>query len=133
MWLLTQTGLFSAVAYDASRPGPALEMPVDLSHPDDVLLIRARVEQDLTDMLDALELPRSKAQSTPGSDYAHRALLTRAEWLRFLSREVEHLDYPNFRARVLQAQGRERHAAYTRAWSAFRMIQTTGAPGQDGP
>ena len=63
MWLLTQTGLFSAIAYDASRPGPALQMPVDVSHPGDVLLIRARVEQDLTDMLDALELSRSELRA----------------------------------------------------------------------
>jgi hypothetical protein len=131
MWLLTKTGLFSAVAYDASRPGPALEMPVAES--PNLLLIRARVEQDLTDMLEALELPRSRAQSTPGADYAYRALLTRAEWLRFLSHETQRLDYANFKSRVLEVQGRERHEAYTRAWSAFRSIQTTGAPSEEGP
>jgi hypothetical protein len=132
MWLLTQTGLYSAVAHDASRPGPALEMPV-ADHPEDVLLIRSRVEQDLVGMLDALELPRSRAQSTPGADYAWRALLTRVEWEYYLTLEVERLDYTNFKARVQEVQGRERHDAYTRAWSAFRSIQAPQAPSEHGP
>ena len=132
MWVLTETGLFSAVAYDASPPAPAMQMPVDDSR-SDPLLVRARVEQDLTDMLEALELPRSRAESTPGADYAWRTLLSREEWLRFLSIEVEGLDYPNFKSRVLQTQGRDRHDAYTRAWSAFRSIQTSGSRGQEGP
>lgn len=70
--------------------------------PQDMLLIRARVEQDILGMLDILELPRSRAHGTPDADYAWRALVTRVEWEYYLSVEIERLDYPNFKARVLE-------------------------------
>jgi integrase-like protein len=71
------------------------------------------------DTLDALELPRSRAVGTPEADYPHRAILTRREWRGYLSIEAGRIDYPNFKSRVLELQGRQRHDAYVRVWSTL--------------
>jgi len=124
MWVMTTTGMFSVVAYDGQTAN-APRLPKGL-RPDDALLVRGRAECDLRAMLDAVELPRSRAVSTPAADYPWKALLTREEWLRFLSTETERLDYPNFKSRVLEVQGTERHDVYSRVWSVLRSIETSG-------
>ena len=92
IWIFTQSGFHSVVAYDPSRDDAGLELPTD-AEPED-LLVRARAEEDLTNLLEALELPASRAAATPRADYPWRAALSRAEWSRFLEVETERLDYP---------------------------------------
>jgi hypothetical protein len=94
-----------------ARDGDALPMPEGVG-PSDLLLVRAREYSDLTAMLDALELPGSRAKSTPQADYAFRAVLTREEWTRYLSLEIDRIDYANFKARVQATQGSIRHDLY---------------------
>ncbi len=128
MWLLTTTGFLSVVAFDPGPEAPALPLP-DGAGPRDLLLIRARVETDLAAMLDALELPRSRAASTPTADYPYRAVLTRDEWGRYVSQETQRVDYPNFKARVAELQGGARHDAYLRVWAILRGL---GPPRETG-
>jgi hypothetical protein len=123
MWILTTTGMFSVVEYDEGQEAIAPQLPQGVST-QDALLVRARSEADLRAMLSASELPSSRATSTPHADYPWRAVLTRAEWLRYVSVETGRLDYPNFKARVLEVQGRERHDAYSRVWSILRSLET---------
>lgn len=122
MWTFTQTGFYSVVAYDAGRDGMRLEVPSGTS-PDALLLVRCRARADLDALLSVLELSPQRAASSPRADYPHRAVLTRDEWARFLSREVEALDYPNFKSRVSAAQGDRRHAAYMRVWGILGDIE----------
>ncbi len=123
MWLFTTRGFLSVVAYDEGRDGDALPVP-DGARPGDLLLVRARVFSDLTATLDALELPGSRAVSTSAADYPFRAVLTRAEWTRFLSIESQRIDYPNFKSRVQATQGSQRHDLYLRVWSVMRDLGT---------
>lgn len=128
MWVMTTTGMFSVVSDDLSRQADAPQAPDGVGRPDG-LVVRARAESDILGLLDALELPRSRAVSTPTADYPWRAILSRDEWIRFLAAEVGRLDYANFKSRVLETQGRDRHDAYMRVWSALRSIQTAPPPG----
>ena len=109
----TQTGFHSVVAYDPSRDDADLELP-EGTEPEDLLLVRARAEEDLTKMPEVLELPTSRAAATPKADYPWRAVLSRDEWSRFLATETERLDYPNFRSRVQRQSGSHRHDVYMR-------------------
>lgn len=125
MWILTTTGMFSVVSYDEGHQALAAPMPPGTSQ-GDMLLVRCRVEDDLLAMLSAIELPSSQAVSTPKADYPWRAMVARQQWARFLSLEVERLDYSNFKSRVLETQGSERHDVYLRVWTALRSLQRTG-------
>lgn len=125
MWLFTTRGFLSVVAYDERRDGDALPLPEGAS-PNDMLLVRARVYSDLTATLGALELPGSRAVSTPAADYSYRLVLTREEWTRFLSLETVRIDYPNFKARVMDVQGRARHDLCMRLWSVMRGLGRAG-------
>ena len=119
IWTFTQSGFHSVVAYDPSRDSAGLDLPKD-TEPNDLLLVRTRAEEDLTNLLEVLELPTSRAAATPSADYPWRAALSRGEWLRFLATETERLDYPNFKSRVGQVSGSHRHDVYMRVWSAMR-------------
>ena len=126
MWSFTETGFHSVVAYDPSRDHAGLELP-EGTEPEDLLLVRARAEEDLTNLLEVLELPASRAVATPRADYPWRAALSRDEWSRFLATETERLDYPNFKSRVQRLAGSHRHDAYMRVWSAMRGLQEPAA------
>ena len=126
MWSFTETGFHSVVAYDPSRDDAGLELPTD-AEPDDLLLVRARAEEDLTNLLEVLELPASRAAATPRADYPWRAALSRDEWSRFLATETERLDYSNFKSRVGQLSGSHRHDVYLRVWSAMRGLRDPAA------
>jgi hypothetical protein len=125
MWILTTTGMFSVVAHDGQRAN-APQWPQGVSS-EGALLVRARSEADLRAMLSATDLPSSRAMSTPNADYPWRALVTRAEWARFMTLEIQRLDYANFKARVMEVQGRERHDAYSRVWSILRSLEAESA------
>ncbi len=115
------------MAYDPDRDDRGLELPKD-AEPNDLLLVRSRAEEDLTNLLETLDLPTSRATATPTADYPWRAVLSRAEWSRFLSLEVDELDYANFKSRVGQRSGSQRHDVYLRVWSAMRGLRDVEAP-----
>lgn len=119
--------MFSVVAYDERLKAPAPPMPEGMRS-SEALLVRTRAEGDLRAMLSALELSGSRALSTPNADYPWRAMLSRGEWGRFLDLEIQDLDYPNFKSRILEAQGPARHDVYSRVWSTLRAIDRADAP-----
>ena len=122
MWSFTETGFHSVVAYDPSRNDADLELPKD-AEPEDLLLVRTRAEEDLTNLLEVLDLPASRKMATPTADYPWRAALSRGEWLRFLEVETQRLDYGNFKSRVQRLSGSHRHDVYLRVWSAVRGLR----------
>ena len=121
MWSFTETGFHSVVAYDPARDDAGLELPEGTAS-NDLLLVRARAEEDLTNLLEVLELPASRAVATPRADYPWRAVLSRGEWSRFMTKETDRLDYPNFKSRVQRLSGSHRHDVYMRVWSAMRGV-----------
>ena len=111
MWVLTQSGFLQRRRLRPTPNGPGAAH-AERRRSKRLLLVRARVRSDLAAMLDAIELPGSRAVSTPAADYPFRAVVTREEWARFLSHETEHIHYPNFKSRVAEVQGR-RGTTYT--------------------
>ena len=112
--------------YDPSRDDAGLELP-EGAEPEDLLLVRARAEEDLANLLDVIDLPASRAADTPRADYPWRAALSRDEWSRFLELETERLDYTNFKSRVQRLSGSQRHDVYMRVWSAMRGMHDPAA------
>jgi hypothetical protein len=118
VWVFTQNGFYSVVAYDPARDhgGP--------TRGEDLVLVRARVGDDL----EALRrwFPDLEIREHRRADYRFRTVLGRADWKRILEAEVDSLDYTNFKNRVAHNQGHKRHEAYMRVWDAMRQLQPSG-------
>lgn len=116
MWVFTQSGFYSVVAY----------VPPDEGRHDqqeDFLLVRARVREDLERLRQWI--PDVRIQEHEGADYRFRAVVAREEWKRILAGEVDSVNYTNFKNRVAERQGHERHDAYKQVWSALRRLQSS--------
>jgi hypothetical protein len=121
VWVFTQNGFYSVVAYDPARDhggGPPGE---------DLLLVRARVREDLE--LLRRWIPSLEIREHGRADYRFRTVMSREQWKQILGAEVDYLDYTNFKNRVAEKQGHERHEAYMRVWSAMRRLQPSGTGG----
>jgi hypothetical protein len=117
MWLATQNGFYSVVAYDARRdPSPGPKWPGRKC-----LLVRARARADL----DALRrwIPDIHIREDAAADYRYRAVVSRSDWDRTLAKEASQIDYEtSFKARVGQVLGFERESLYTQVWDILRGI-----------
>jgi hypothetical protein len=117
MWLITQHGAYSVVAYDPHRDPVAAERRSAGTN----LLVRARARRDL----EALRrwLPDLEVREDPAADYRFRTVVSPPEWDRVLISEARLIDYPNFKSRVAETLGSEREALYTRVWTILRSLQ----------
>jgi hypothetical protein len=79
------------------------------------LLVRARRKGELERIF-----PTADVQETPRNDYRFRALIPRTEVAQVMSRAIESIDYPNFKASVVDHQ---RHDAYMGVWDVMYRYQ----------
>ncbi len=122
IWIFTEHGFLSVVAYDTSRDRDMNERTKALVDTGaDLLLARTRDEGDMQ-RLQAL-LPQVEYTRTDNADYRYRTVLTKPEWLDFISQVTDTLDYANFKDRVTEALGRDRHDLLMRVWSTMRELQ----------
>jgi hypothetical protein len=107
VWLFTKTGYFSVVQDrdDAS-----------------VLHIRARFREDL-ERLKKDYAPGLAIHHTPRADYAYRGTLTRQQYVMVVAALAANVDYPNFKDKVTEEQGRERHNLYMDVWTTMSNAQ----------
>jgi hypothetical protein len=103
MWIFTKDGYFSIV-----QKGGA----------PNTLMVRARVRPDLEILADKLHLGPAAIIDTPDGDYAHRLLVDKEAFARYLANSVHSLDYPNFKATVNHPD-HLRHRAYMRVWESL--------------
>lgn len=107
MWLCTTRGFFSAVEH---RDDPSL------------LLVRARVRQDLVNLRELL--PRlfwTRIVASPRADYPFRMTVRRADFAAVVSRLItDELRYPNFKAAVPSPS---HEAAYHEVWAVLRQLE----------
>jgi hypothetical protein len=68
-------------------------------------------------------VPGAEYVETLNADYRYRAVMSKAEWIGFISREVDSLDYTNFKNRVTQTLGSERHDLLMSVWTTMRGLQ----------
>ncbi len=76
------------------------------------LLVRARIQGDIERVF-----PKIKAVHSPNADYAFRASIPRAEVSKTIAKQVNSIDYDNFKNSV---QEHDRHDAYFDVWSVMR-------------
>lgn len=107
MWLFTTQGFYSVVAH---RDDP------------DLLLIRARTEQDIEAL--RCQVPDLEAFEDLTADYRWRAIVSRSAWRQAVATLAGELDYDNFKSAVARSQGRERAALYGKVWQKLRTLQT---------
>jgi hypothetical protein len=100
MWLFTVDGFLSIVNKDC---GP------------DELLVRARVKGDIE-----RAFPDARVTETPRADYRYRAAINRNALADYLQRQVQNLDYENFKEEI---GDHDRHAAYLQVWTAMHRMQ----------
>jgi hypothetical protein len=107
MWMFTQTGFFSVVQdrNDKSK-----------------LHIRARFREDL-ERLRAQYIPKLAIKHTPQADYAYRAEMSRRDYVLLASALAAAVDYPNFKDRVTDEQGHDRHMLYMDVWTTMLRAQ----------
>ena len=103
MWIFTRDGYFSIVQKGG---GP------------NILMVRARVRPDLENLASKLNLGPEAIIDTPDGDYAHRLLVDKETFARYLANSVQTLDYPNFKATVNHSD-HMRHRVYMRVWEAL--------------
>jgi hypothetical protein len=98
MWIFTNKGFISVVEdkKDKNR-----------------MLVRARGKGHI----DAI-FPGAKVLKDAGTDYQYRTFLPRSEVVRVLAREINGIDYPNYKDSIPQddASGRKYHKACENVW-----------------
>lgn len=118
MWLITQTGFYSAV-----------------QHRDDqnILVVRTRVYADALHLADFLvarfpddyvnALPANLIQTNEYSDYPWRVFVPRTQWVDFTMFESQAIAYGNFKDQVKKTQGYERAGVYGSVWSTLLELE----------
>lgn len=112
MWIFTTQGFFSIVDKH------------DTDHPND-LCIRARARADLENLVKEL-VGHPEIISGGGTDYPYRVWAVRDDVEEWLSRQVDDLDYSNFKNEVARVQGRERAHIYGGVWTQMLKAEDMG-------
>lgn len=100
MWIIQNNSFLSVVA--------------DRNNKDN-LLVRARIDGDIEAVFPGAEVIR-----TDNADYLYRAFIPREEVKQAISRNIEAIDYPNFKGSV---HNRFRHDVYMDIWSIMHAAQ----------
>src|SRR5690349_5835891 len=107
MWILTPVGFVSVV----SKRG------------EQKLQVRARCKEDLDNVREEYCKKLGPTLHTPRGDYHWRALVSRDDWARAMSRMARSICYENFKNQVKWSQGEERAHLYGRIWSLLLTLQ----------
>lgn len=125
MWNFTQHGFVSVVAYDPSKdrkkdsPFPKIAKQAG-TH----LLVRARIKADLDQLKKVV--PSLVIDTDAGADYAYRAVVTRAQYKKFLVATVDNIDYDSHFKEAANANSPKvqgRMSAYMGVWSEMAKLQ----------
>ena len=118
MWILTQHGAYSVVAYDPER-----DLADGPNHPTGThLLVRGRADRDI----EALRrwIPDLEVNEDRTADYRYRSVLSRTDWVRAMASEAAVIDYTtDFKGRVGEVLGSDREGLYTQVWGILRGIR----------
>lgn len=114
MWLVTPIGFFSIV----QKPG---------DKKNGTLTVRSRVRSDLAALKQHYLPGLGLIQESHDTDYRFRAFAPRGEVSAALSRQVDDLDYSNFKSEVAKKQGHKRASLYHQVWDVLYHLQTDPA------
>lgn len=105
MWIISQDGFVSAV-YKGGK-----------------LQLRARDRESLK----RLGFGRRRIKTGLGTDYPYRAYTTSEELKAILCRQVDEIDYPNFKSQVHETRGRQFENVLHRVWSDLLALEPANA------
>ena len=105
MWICTNKTFLSVVQ-------PAADDPANLG---DCLLVRARLKGHIESVF-----PDADVVEVPGRDYQFRAYVRRGEVAVAVMRQVQTIDYPNFKNSVRNPR---LHDAYACTWGVLAQMQ----------
>lgn len=87
--------------------------------------VRARLKQDLQNVMEAAKLEGQKVIETIDGDYRFRLIVRKDELHRVFEALEVSIDYPNFKNAVAKVRGQERHLhAYHTVWSLMSKLQS---------
>lgn len=109
MWLFTPEFFVSVVEKGNDRK-------------DGKLTLRTRNRADI-DALVAKHFPEAKPYRVKHSDYAWRIRVPKDQWALACARMAMEVDYSNFKDRVTELQGKERHDVYLKVWFALLALK----------
>ncbi len=134
MWLFDSASFTSVVAYDPAKDrakkSKHREVAVASVDPMGWLLVRGRIREDLEGVGTQLGVDVFVDNDT-SADYSYRALVSRDDWKRYLSLQVDKIDYDAHFKEVVQArslpasQRSARYSAMMSCWSAMARLQDT--------
>ena len=104
MWIFTDRCFLAVVEH---RQDPNL------------VLIRARFEEDLVDLKNRWLPTLGDIRATPGADYEFRAPAPKKDFGEAMLKAAMEIDYPKFKPSVTKNQGMGRHDLYLRVWSTM--------------
>jgi hypothetical protein len=118
MWVITQTGFYSAV---------------QVENEPNILKVRTRTYNDATALAVFMHGTDYEQYiiADAGTDYKYRVLCSKQDWIEFLAATTQDIDYTNFKSRVFTEQGEARADLYHDVWAVLFQLQTKhdrGAP-----
>lgn len=99
MWIYTPTGFISAVAKRSNST---------------ILTVRARDRQSLSELVELTGVPATVGE---GTDYPYRVVVSRETFKFWLDRQVDELDYSNFKDEAHRVRGYEYASVLGRVWT----------------
>jgi hypothetical protein len=110
MWIYTSTGMVSIVQHNKKQ---------------NVLLVRARTEQHLNEFITTIPEITPAPFYLVDADYKHRAEINKIEVQRLVIKQLERIDYFDFKGSIETTMHDYYSACYT-AWSAMNETFKNG-------
>lgn len=106
MWIFSQDGFVSAVEKKSG-----------------IISLRARDRESLTRM----GFKGKRIKTGEGTDYPFRVETTKAELKVLVCKQIDEIDYPNFKSRLKVSRGQRFESAAHRVWSAMLSVEPRDA------
>lgn len=113
MWVFTETGFVSAVCDQHDRRQ---------------IQVRARDKEsmDFVCMVTGAKMIR-----TPDADYPYRVVIDREDFIIFLTKSAQYMDYTNFKNQVHATRGKKYARALNSIWSTMHDVEDADARHHD--
>jgi hypothetical protein len=120
MWLFTKYGFYSVVC--ARQGDGGYGQPIDANR----LMVRARLRQHLEALRTRFPAVLGDAEilAFPGSDYAFRIFVPKADWVTVAAELTDEIAYDNFKAEAARGDASQSYeAALHDVWSVMNRLQ----------
>lgn len=128
MWIFTDEGFLSVVAFDPKLDKQKRSRRQRKSWGKNPVLVRARLEHDIDQIRPYWS--KLKIEKDDSADYEFRAVVPRNRWIDFMANKAFEIDYDSHFKEVAQArspggklEANARHTAMMQVWSIMAKLQ----------